>query len=95
MKTIQCLRCNAHMRHVMDMKFQLGQSGWLLGDWPNLLAGALEAAVYVCPNCGKIELFQSEQDGAENHIAQHQCPNCGMQHDIDDPKCPFCKFKYE
>ncbi len=95
MKTIQCLRCNAPMRHVMDTKFQLGQSGWLLGDWPNLLAGALEAAVYVCPNCGKIELFQSEQDGAENHIAQHQCPNCGMQHDIDDPKCPFCKFKYE
>ncbi len=41
MKTIQCLRCNAHMRHVMDTKFQLGQSGWLLGDWPNLLAGAL------------------------------------------------------
>ena len=77
MKTIQCLRCNAHMRHVMDTKFQLGQSGWLLGDWPNLLAGALEAAVYVCPNCGKIELFQSEQDGAENHITQHQCRTAG------------------
>lgn len=95
MKTIQCLRCNIAMQHVMDTKFQLGQTGWLLGDWPNLLAGALEAAVYTCPNCGKIELFQLEPNGARDAIAKRQCPHCGKWHDMDDPKCPFCKYKYE
>lgn len=95
MKTIQCLRCATPMRHIMDTKFQLGQTGWLLGDWPNLLAGSLEAAVYTCPNCGKIELFQLENAERPDVIAQRQCPRCGRWHDLDDPKCPFCKYKYE
>ena len=83
----------------MTEKIQLGQTGLLLGDLPNILAGSLETDIYTCTQCGKIELFQSseytninEDDSVQ--IAQKKCPNCGNSHDIDYPKCPFCKFDY-
>ena len=91
---VNCLRCNATMHYLKDEKIQLGQTGWLLGDLPNLWAGAMEVAIYVCPNCGKIELFQTELEEARDRMAQKQCPRCGKRHDLDDPKCPFCKYDY-
>lgn len=30
----------------------------------------------------------------ENQIAQRICPECGRKHDIDYPKCPYCKHSY-
>ena len=57
MRNRKCLRCDAAMRFGMQQKFQLGQTGFLLGDWPNLLAGALELEVWFCPKCGKVEFF--------------------------------------
>lgn len=29
-----------------------------------------------------------------NHIAKRTCPECGEKHDIDYPKCPYCKHSY-
>jgi len=57
MRKKKCLRCDAPMKFGMQQKFQLGQTGWLLGDWPNILAGALELEVWFCPKCGKVEFF--------------------------------------
>ena len=57
MRTLQCLRCGAKMKFGMQQKFQLGQTGFLLGDWPNILAGALELEVWFCTDCGKVEFF--------------------------------------
>ena len=85
------------MVYVMTEKIQLGQTGWILGDFPNLLAGSMEVDVYSCTECGKIEFFQSENttDYAEEaDIAKKKCPKCGNLHDIDYPKCPFCKYDY-
>ncbi len=90
MKDILCLRCKTKMNHTGAHKIQLGETGWVLGDLPNLLAGAMEVDIYSCPDCGKIEFFQSEQ---ENCIIR-KCPNCGQRHEFDYPKCPFCKFDY-
>lgn len=92
MKNILCLRCNKEMRYVKREKLQLGETGWILGDLPNLFAGAMEVDIYTCPCCGKIEFFMSEQYGDE--MPQKQCPSCGKKHDFDYPKCPFCKFDY-
>lgn len=92
MKNISCLRCNEEMRLIRREKLQLGETGWFLGDLPNLLAGAMEVDIYSCSSCGKIEFFQSEQEG--DSIAQRQCPKCGKKHDYDYPKCPFCKHDY-
>ena len=100
LKEVNCLRCGNKMKYLMTEKIQLGQTGWILGDLPNLVAGSLEADIYTCPQCGKIELFQSSEytdvddENTSSQIAQKKCPNCGNSHDIDYPKCPFCKFDY-
>ena len=98
-KELACLRCGAGMRFVMRERLQLGQTGWLLGDLPNLLSGSLAVDIYCCPDCGKIEFFrtaESEHDNeSEDRIAQKKCPECGGIHDIDYPKCPYCKHNYE
>ncbi len=94
MQYLTCLRCQMPMSHLRDEKLQLGQTGWLLGDLPNLVAGAMEVSIYLCPNCGKIEFFRQEDadDPGTDHIAQVRCPRCGKLHDMDDPRCPFCKY---
>ena len=44
---MKCLRCDGEMKFVIKEKIQLGQTGFLLGDLPNLLAGALYADIYM------------------------------------------------
>ncbi len=94
MRDIKCLYCNTALNLIKSQKIQLGQAGWIFDDLPNILAGALEVDIYSCPKCGKIEFFQQENSNRENQIAQIKCPKCGRLHDIDYPKCPFCKFEY-
>lgn len=38
-ENLKCLRCGAAMKSAGRETIQLGQTGWLLGDLPNLLAG--------------------------------------------------------
>lgn len=89
-KNMTCLRCGKEMRHIKKEKLQLGETGWILGGLPNLLAGALEVEIYSCSECGKLEFFLAEN--REEELPQKQCPNCGKWHDFDYPRCPFCKF---
>lgn len=93
MKKLDCLRCGKPMAYIKREKLQLGQTGWFLGDWPNLIAGALDVDIYTCPDCGKIEFYRAESS-AEEEMPQKQCPNCGKKHDFDYPKCPYCKYDY-
>ena len=97
MKEMTCSHCGDRMRYARCEKLQLGKTGWILGDLPNLLAGALEVDIYLCPGCGKLEFFLAEPASIEeeDQIAQITCPQCGRKHDIDYPKCPFCKFDYQ
>ena len=80
------------MNHIRTEKLQFGQTGWILGDLPNLLAGSMEVDIYSCPKCKKVEFFLADE--TEEGMPQKQCPNCGKMHDFDYPKCPFCKFDY-
>ena len=91
-----CLRCGGNMSFIKREKLQLGQTGWILGDWPNLLAGALEVDIYCCRECGRLEFFRGDfsHDESEDRMAQVTCPVCGRQHDMDYPKCPFCGYDY-
>ena len=95
MKHLKCLRCDREMEFMMRENIQLGKTGWFLGDWGNLLAGALDVAVYTCPECGKLEFFAAE-DGEHSlsDVPQVTCPNCGHSHDFDYPSCPFCKYSH-
>ena len=51
-KSITCLRCGQKMRLIGTEKIQLGQTGWILGDLSNLLAGAMKVDIYNCTGCG-------------------------------------------
>ena len=89
---IVCLRCEQKMNYIKTEKLQLGQTGWILGDLPNLLAGAIEVDIYACPKCKKIGFYLA--DSTDEELPQKQCPKCGKWHDFDYPKCPFCHYNY-
>lgn len=57
MRDIACLRCGSPMAFMKREKIQLGQTGAFLGDWPNIIAGALDTEIYCCTRCGKLEFF--------------------------------------
>lgn len=100
-RELHCLRCGERMRFARREKLQLGEMGWLIGDWGNLLAGAMEVDFYCCPACGKIELFQPRYDGegggdyAADDLPHKLCPACGKEIDFDFPRCPYCKAPCE
>ena len=73
MRDLNCLRCGRQMRYIKREKLQLGQTGWVLGDLPNLFAGAMSVDIYTCPGCGKVEFYLA--DAAEEELPQKQCPN--------------------
>ncbi len=96
MKKLDCLRCGERLGFVGRQKFQLGQTGWLLGDLPNLVAGSLELDIYFCPVCSKVEFYlpDEQQPYSQTGLPQVRCPACGAAHDFDYPKCPHCGHEY-
>jgi uncharacterized protein YbaR (Trm112 family) len=83
------------MQFFAKEQLQLGKTGWILGDLPNLLAGALIVDIYVCPECRKVELYYAANDSeAEESLPKKTCLICGTVHDFDYPKCPKCKHEY-
>lgn len=93
-RELKCLRCENEMSYFSRETIQLGEASFLFGQLPNLMAGAMEADIYVCKKCGKIEFFTVNAEKKDDEIAKVKCPSCGTVHDMDDPKCPFCKHSY-
>ena len=62
-KELKCLRCGAVMRSMGIESIQLGQVGLFLGQLENMLSGALEVEIMMCPACRKLEFY--EHGGAE------------------------------
>ena len=99
---INCLRCGEAMNHIRTEKLQFGQTGWILGDLPNLFAGAMEVEIYSCPQCRKLEFFlpdynirqMQQEEMKQEALSQKACPLCGRKHNVDDSQCPFCNFAY-
>ncbi len=91
-----CLRCkDKEMQYMAKEKLQLGKTGWILGDLPNLLSGALTVEIYRCPSCGRLEFYSAEAENSEEDaLPQRRCPACGTTHDFDYPKCPHCGYEY-
>ena len=91
----KCANCGGDMDFLGEEDLQLGQYGFFLGHLSNLLSGSLEVELWECPDCGKLDFYRQSGSGAEDegHMAQTACPACGREHDLDDPKCPFCGAK--
>ena len=60
MSDFNCLRCGTPMHFAGQHRLQLGKTSWLLGDLPNLVAGALDESIMVCPACGKLEFYRAD-----------------------------------
>lgn len=99
MEHLKCTRCDRDMEFMMREQLQLGKTGWFMGDLGNLLAGALDVAVYSCPQCGKLEFFRGDmyeeppKGFGGSGISLVKCPKCGDRYDMDYPKCPRCGAK--
>ena len=100
MNDMNCLRCGRQMRYIKRENLQLGQTGWVLGDLPNLIAGSLELEIYICPQCGKVEFFTPEQSTAYSH---NVCPGCNkvefylaetVEEELPQKQCPNCGKKH-
>ena len=71
-KQLACLRCGTPMVFLKREDIQLGKASFWAGDMEHVLAGSLPVTMYVCPDCGHLELFThqrpdggvSETDGA-------------------------------
>ena len=94
MSKLPCIRCGEQMQFLTRERIQLGKTGWILGDLPNLIAGALETDIYICPKCNKLELYAADASVVGEGLPQKICPACGTAHDFDYPKCPKCGHEY-
>ena len=103
MRNLSCLRCGGAMRFGMQEKFQLGQTGWLVGDWPNILAGALELEVWFCTNCGKVEFFVPGSGKHTQEPEQYDFEESMVRESVDSinpdgmpqKKCPTCGREHD
>ena len=91
----KCANCGGNMEFLGEEQILLGQVGFFLGHLSNLLSGSLDVELWECPDCGKLDFYRQNSSGTgdEGHMAQTACPACGREHDLDDPKCPFCGAK--
>ena len=100
-KQLACLRCGTPMVFLKREDIQLGKTTHFGGDWGNLFAGSLPVTMYVCPDCGHLELFTSERPPEPSPSGpvpfyspgtgpEIKCPQCGKLHPSDDDFCPLC-----
>lgn len=54
-KLMRC--CGQPMTPVGVSEFQLGRQGFFTGDLPNIIAGAMELAVFQCEQCGQVKFM--------------------------------------
>jgi len=103
MKILSCLRCGCDMGYFGQELIQLGKTSLILGDLPNLVAGALEVDIYSCPKCGKLEFFCAGSDEDETQVME----GCEVPPEINQDivgvsrtgipqvRCPVCGKKHD
>lgn len=97
MKELKCLRCESDMQFWRCEKIQLGEAGFLKGDWEHVASGSLMVDIYICPECGKLEFYSAEgipEPLDKNDPSLYFCPECGRPHGCGQMKCPYCGHKY-
>ena len=61
----KCTACGQNTQYVYAAQFRVGGTSGgiklLLGEWAELGESMIPMYVFVCPNCGKIELYATEE----------------------------------
>lgn len=105
MRTLNCLRCDCEMQFLKREKIQLGQTGFVFGDWPNLLAGSLETEIFCCPHCGKLEFYMPDLPAPEfdePELENDELPPDADRNIVDvsmegipQVLCPVCGIRHD
>lgn len=85
MENFKCLRCGAEMV-LAQSRIDLGGDGWNV--LTSVLTDTFAVSVWVCPECGKVELFKVNDEEADPG-EQVTCPECGAVHSVHI-NCPQC-----
>lgn len=59
-REIYCPYCDVQLQYQGAHRIQSGRYGWLVEHRDQLFAGPLDVQLYVCPRCGKIEMFHAK-----------------------------------
>lgn len=55
--SLDCLRCRTPLQYMGTKKFHEGTRWSVFGDLAELFENREQYDVYVCPQCGKVEMF--------------------------------------
>jgi hypothetical protein len=72
---VKCVRCNVPLVFQGMKEFHEGRRWGALGDLGELFVEKFEGAIYECPKCGAIELFDPEvgvEERADNPMADQK-----------------------
>ncbi len=107
--SVKCDRCHVETEHQGVHLFRLGGTSgeWILifGELAEIKEEPIPLHVYMCPKCGKLELFAHEKAktilrrrqkiGVTPKAFLKKCRKCGREIPIASEECPFCKSKQE
>lgn len=101
-----CIRCDGHMDYIGSRHIQLGKATFFMPNLSHIFEGTLEAEIFVCNQCGKIEMFMPGKLSDEEYVSedpdapdndedmeQALCPFCGKEYAYYLEFCPHCKKK--
>lgn len=96
---LKCLRCGAEMKLLQETSLEARDPGiFMTRNW-------VDAQIYNCPACGKLEFYQPESQMGKGEVGtgawwtwkyvpgtgpDSKCPQCGKWHPEDDAFCPGC-----
>ena len=93
MGNLECLRCGASMEYSGRERFQTGEESGYSGLLAVMTAESMLVDIYICPECGKMELFTPQKTprppanksnwicygcGEHNSYRVHACQSCGV-----------------
>jgi ribosomal protein L32 len=92
----KCACCQAEMDDYKTQTFRIGGMGgewsFLLGDIADVEEQPLPVHLYICPECGKIDLFAHEQTKKIllGRRGLKECRGCGKKIPLASEICPYC-----
>ena len=95
-----CSSCGIAMQFAQKVPFRIkGHSGiwiWVFGELAELGEQTLSSDVYLCRECGRLELFADEK--SKKFLLKmtpkaflKQCIECSVDIPIASEKCPHCE----
>lgn len=100
--SVKCPSCGVEMQLAQQLRFRIGgtRGEWklIVGNWAELGEELLPLNIYVCSQCGRIDLFADEK--TRRYLLKltplsflKKCVKCGKQIPVASEECPHCGVK--